>query len=107
MHRGSSDFRVFLCSIRRFPRNVKDWTKNHLYYLGLKSRAWARLLKRVFDIDLEYCPQCGVDFKIIAAIEDPVVIAKILTHLGLPARAAAASLRDGLIGTTRAVVQQG
>jgi len=25
--------------------------------------------------------------KIIAAIEDPAVIAKILTHLGLPARA--------------------
>ena len=48
---------------------------------------WARLLKRVFGIDLEHCPQCGGDFKIIAAIEEPAVIAKILTHLGLPARA--------------------
>jgi hypothetical protein len=48
---------------------------------------WARLLKRVFDIDLEHCPQCGGEFRIIAAIEDPAVIAKILTHLGLPARA--------------------
>ncbi len=48
---------------------------------------WARLLKRVFDIDLEHCPQCGGDFKIIAAIEEPAVIVKILTHLGLPARA--------------------
>ena len=28
---------------------------------------WARLLKRVFDIDLEHCPQCGGEFKIIAA----------------------------------------
>ena len=34
---------------------------------------WARLLKRVFDIDLEHCPQCGGDLKIIAAIEDPAV----------------------------------
>jgi len=43
---------------------------------------WARLLKRVFDIDLEHCPQCGGDLKIIAAIEEPAVIVKILTHLG-------------------------
>ncbi len=48
---------------------------------------WARLLKRVFDIDLEHCPQCGGEFKIIAAIEEPAVIVKNLTHLGLPARA--------------------
>jgi hypothetical protein len=48
---------------------------------------WARLLKRVFDIDLERCPQCGGTLKIIAAIEEPAVIVKILTHLGLPARA--------------------
>ena len=26
---------------------------------------WARLLKRVFGIDLEHCPQCGGDLKII------------------------------------------
>ncbi len=49
--------------------------------------SWARLLKRVFDIDLEHCPHCGGTVKIIAAIEDPAVIARILTHLGLPTRA--------------------
>ena len=48
---------------------------------------WARLLKRVFDINLEHCPQCSGDLKIIAAIEEPAVIVRILTHLGLPARA--------------------
>jgi len=48
---------------------------------------WARLLKRVFAIDLEHCPRCGGDMKIIAAIEEHAVIARILTHLGLPARA--------------------
>ena len=41
----------------------------------------------VLDIDLEHCPQCGGEFKIIAAIEEPAVIVRILTHLGLPARA--------------------
>ena len=56
-------------------------------------KTWARLLKRVFDLDLERCEQCGGKLKIIAAIEEPVVIARILTHLGLaaqpPPRAAA------------------
>ena len=56
--------------------------------LGAPARmCWARLLKRVFDLDLEHCPQCGGNMKIIAAIEEPAVIVKILTHLGLPARA--------------------
>jgi hypothetical protein len=48
--------------------------------------SWARLLKRVFDIDVERCA-CGGQLKIIATIEEPVVIVRILTHLGLPARA--------------------
>ncbi len=47
----------------------------------------ARLLKRVFDIDVEQCPHCGGNLKIIAPIEAPGVIAKILAHLGLPTRA--------------------
>jgi hypothetical protein len=45
---------------------------------------WARLLKRVFDIDMEHCPNCGGgELKIIAAILERPVIEKILTHLGL------------------------
>ena len=43
---------------------------------------WARLLKRVFDIDIEHCA-CGGKLKLIAIIEEPAVIEKILTHLGL------------------------
>ncbi|MGH8607427.1 MAG: hypothetical protein ACREX9_08415 [Gammaproteobacteria bacterium] len=50
--------------------------------------SWARLLKRIFNIDLEHCPNCGGALKIIAALLDPTVIAaQILTHLGWPARA--------------------
>jgi hypothetical protein len=44
----------------------------------------ARLLKRVFDIDLQHRPNCGGgEFKIIAGILERPVIEKILTHLGL------------------------
>ena len=30
--------------------------------------SWAKLLKRVFEIDMEHCPNCGGERKIIAAI---------------------------------------
>jgi len=49
--------------------------------------SWAQLLKRVFAIDITACPQCGGALTILAAIEDPAVIIKILTHLDLPSRA--------------------
>ena len=46
--------------------------------------SWARLLKRVFDIDMQRCPNCGGgELKIIAAILERPVIEKILKHLGL------------------------
>ena len=44
---------------------------------------WAQLLKRVCDIDIEHFPHCGGQLKPIAAIEEPAVIQRILTHLGL------------------------
>ncbi len=55
--------------------------------------SWVRLLKRVFDIDIEHCPHCGGTLKIIAAIEELAVIIKILAHLGLPTRAPPRHLR--------------
>ena len=49
---------------------------------------WAQRLKRVFNIDVEICEQCGGAVKVIACIEDKQVIDKILSHLmkkdGLP-----------------------
>jgi hypothetical protein len=49
--------------------------------------SWAKLLKRVFDLDLEHCPNCGGELKIIAAIlEQPVI--------GLRGSAAREGFRD-------------
>ena len=45
------------------------------------AMSWAPLLKRVFEIDIEHCPHCGGPLKIIAAIEHPPVITKILVCL--------------------------
>jgi hypothetical protein len=44
---------------------------------------WAQRLKRVFGIEIESCERCGGAVKIIASIEDPQVIGRILEHLGL------------------------
>jgi hypothetical protein len=45
------------------------------------AMTWARRLKRVFSIDISECEKCKGPVKIIACIEDPVVIEKILNHL--------------------------
>jgi hypothetical protein len=45
------------------------------------SMTWAQRLKRVFNIDIETCSECGGDVRIIASIEDPAVINQILAHL--------------------------
>ena len=51
-----------------------------------KNYSWAQLLQRVFDIDISACELCGGPVRIIAVIETPKTVEKILNHLGLPAR---------------------
>jgi hypothetical protein len=41
---------------------------------------WAQRFKHVFNIDIETCSVFGVCMKLIASIEDPVVIKQILDH---------------------------
>jgi hypothetical protein len=41
---------------------------------------WARRLKRVFGIEIEQCARCGGRLKVIASIEDPELIERILAH---------------------------
>ena len=45
------------------------------------AMTWAQRLKRVFNIDVATCRVCGAAAKVIACIEDPAVIRKILNHL--------------------------
>ncbi len=46
-----------------------------------RAMTWMQRLKRVFNIDIEVCEHCSGQVKVIASIEDPVVIAHILAHL--------------------------
>ena len=43
--------------------------------------SWARRLKREFGVEIERCTGCGGQLKSIASIEEPQLIAEILSHL--------------------------
>ena len=50
------------------PEPATKPASDHAHAQGSPARmSWARLLKRVFDIDIEHCPNCGGSLKIIAA----------------------------------------
>ena len=46
--------------------------------------SWAELLRRVFAVDVLTCPHCGGPRRLIAQLTDPIVVRRILGHLGLP-----------------------
>ena len=45
------------------------------------KRAWARLLSKVYEVYPFLCPRCRSEMKVIAIIEDPQEIRRILRHL--------------------------
>ena len=50
------------------PERATEPPTDHASAQGDTPRmSWARLLKRVFDIDIERCPNCAGSLKIIAA----------------------------------------
>jgi hypothetical protein len=52
-----------------------------------KEMTWAQRLKRVLNTDITTCYRCAGPIKIIACIEDPRAIKKILNHLDAKSRA--------------------
>jgi hypothetical protein len=58
--------------VERPERTDKDFRRN-----------WARLIQKIYEVDLLVCPKCSGAMRVIAFIEDPNVIKKILKHLGL------------------------
>ena len=48
-----------------------------------QRKAWARLIQKIYETDPLCCPKCCGTMKIIAWIEQPEIIQKILKHVGL------------------------
>ncbi len=43
--------------------------------------SWARLLRKIFEVDPLLCPQCQTEMKVVSVITDPAVIDAILSHI--------------------------
>ena len=50
----------------------------------LSESRWPALMRRSFGFDVLACSRCGGRLRLLAIIEQPVVIRRILNHLGLP-----------------------
>ncbi len=50
---------------------------------GSRTGSWARLLRRVLEVDPLLCPQCGVKMKVVSVVTEPRVVDRILRHVRL------------------------
>ncbi len=48
------------------------------------ARCWVLLLVRIYECLPLLCPRCGEPMRIIAFVQEPAVVEKILTHIGEP-----------------------
>ena len=48
-----------------------------------RARAsWARLIRKVYEVDPLACPKCQGPMRVIALIDEPAIVRRILEHLG-------------------------
>jgi hypothetical protein len=66
-----------------------------------------RLSCRFVNIDIETCRACGGAVKVVACIEDPVVIEKILTHLNETVASAGTGLLPEIFAGARSTASSG
>ena len=102
----NSHHRVRVTPAQRAPRSTANTPPETPEPTATGRRAamtWAQRLKRVFNIDIATCGACGGKVRIIACIEDPVVISKILAHLQNNAMATG----PGMVPPCRAPPQPG
>jgi len=49
---------------------------------GPARMSWARLIAKIYEIAPLACPRCAGPMRAIALIEEPMVVRRILEHLG-------------------------
>ena len=52
---------------------------------GRRHYLWAELMRRTFGLDVDACPACRGRLRLVALIEAPAAVARILRHLGIAA----------------------
>ena len=48
---------------------------------GSRTGSWARLLRRVLEVDPLLCPECGVEMRVVSVLTEPRVVDRILRHV--------------------------
>ena len=48
---------------------------------GSRSGSWARLLRRILEVDPLLCPRCGVEMRVVSVITEPETVDAILRSL--------------------------
>ena len=82
----NSQHRALVTPSRRGKGNKRHHANEADDHAPIERRAamsWAQRLKRVFNIDIETCTQCGGPVKVLASIEDPAVIQNWIQFRGL------------------------
>ena len=106
----NSPYRVTITPAKRGKGSTKANTTEPDDRTFMERRAsmpWAQRLKRVFNIDIETCRHCQGPVRIIACIEDPVIIEKILSHLRSKAETKSMSLPPARAPPTPGLFEEG
>jgi hypothetical protein len=74
----------------RGPTEVKSLSRPAAPIPPRTNWLWAELMQRSFGFNVLACPRCGDRLELIALIEDPKVIRRLLSHLGVPTEVPAA-----------------
>ncbi len=71
--------------MRKKAENTKEVPASVHTEQGRKQfrQNWARLIQKIYDVNPLICPKCLDEMRIIAFIERPLIIKKILKHLGI------------------------
>ena len=54
--------------------------------LPVGRASWARLLRKVFEVEPLSCPSCGAEMRVISVITEPAVVDRIRRHLEMSGR---------------------
>lgn len=65
------------------PEADEPDAETHSHARQAAKAAWAKLIRKVYEVDPLLCPKCGAQMRVIALIEDPAVIERILSWLRL------------------------
>lgn len=65
------------------PAMIEDGSADAARAPAAVRRAWAAMIRRVYEVDPLVCPRCSGEMEIVSFIEDEDVIFAILKHLGL------------------------